>query len=110
MSSKYSKEFKASIIARLLPPNNASVPGLSRETGGPRETLYMWRLQHRRTPQDTAAHGQRSPKYSSKEKLSTVIETASFSETELGEYCPWILPGVVTARCALDPDAQPARQ
>ena len=87
MSSKYSKEFKTSIIARLLPPNNASVPELSRETGVPRDTLYMWRLQHRRAPQDTAAHGQRAPKYSSEEKLSIVIETASLSETELGEYC-----------------------
>lgn len=87
MSSKYSKEFKASIIARMLPPNNARVPELSQETGVPRDTLYMWRLQHRHAPQEAAAHGQRAPKYSSEDKLSIVIETASLSETELGEYC-----------------------
>ena len=35
MTTKYSEEFKASIIARLLPPNNASVPEVSKETGIP---------------------------------------------------------------------------
>jgi len=43
MTTKYSEEFKASIIARLLPPNNASVPEVSKETGIPKDTLYYWR-------------------------------------------------------------------
>lgn len=86
MSTKYSEEFKASIIARMLPPNNVGVPELSRETGIPRDTLYMWRLKYRNAQAGTATNG-RSPQYSSEEKLSIVIETASLSEVELGEYC-----------------------
>jgi transposase len=38
MSTKYSTEFKASIIARMLPPRNRSVPDLARETGIPKDT------------------------------------------------------------------------
>jgi transposase-like protein len=41
----YSDEFKNSIVVKLLPPNNASVPMLAKETGIPRDTLYGWRRQ-----------------------------------------------------------------
>lgn len=84
MTTKYSEEFKASIIARLLPPNNASVPEVAKETGIPKDTLYTWRLKYR------GAHGSQagqSSQYSAEEKLSIVIETASLNEVELGEYC-----------------------
>ena len=37
---KYSKEFKDSIIAKLLPPSNASVLDVAKETGIPKDTLY----------------------------------------------------------------------
>jgi transposase-like protein len=43
----YSEELKASIIARMLPPQNASVPALAKETGIPKDTLYCWRLKAR---------------------------------------------------------------
>jgi len=39
----YSDELKTSIIARMLPPQNASVPALAKETGFPKDTLYFWR-------------------------------------------------------------------
>lgn len=87
MTTKYSKEFKASIIARLLPPNNASVAEVSKETGIPKDTLYTWRLQYR------TAHGNEpsqagQPVYrSAEDKLAVVIETAGLNEVELGEYC-----------------------
>ena len=36
--SSYSEEFKTRIIAKMLPPNNVSVPQLSQETGIPKDT------------------------------------------------------------------------
>jgi transposase-like protein len=83
----YPEEFKASIIARMLPPHNASVPALSEETGIPKDTLYGWRIQAR--SQTGAASGQLPPggALSSEEKFAIVLETASFNELELGEYC-----------------------
>lgn len=84
MSIKYSKEFKASIIARLLPPNNASVPDLVKETGISKDTLYTWRVKYRGTQNaDAVQPGQ----FSAEGKLAIVIETASFNEVELGQYC-----------------------
>lgn len=46
--TQYSEEFKASIIAKMLPPNNVPVPQLVRETGLPKDTLYTWRSKHRK--------------------------------------------------------------
>ena len=36
---EYSEEFKANIIARMLPPNNVGVPQLAQETGISKNTL-----------------------------------------------------------------------
>ncbi len=41
----YPDEQKTSLIERMLPPQNASVPQLSKETGIPKDTLYGWRRQ-----------------------------------------------------------------
>jgi transposase-like protein len=85
--TQYSEEFKAGIIAKMLPPNNIGVPELSRETGIPKDTLYCWRLKHRRANGDGVAKQVRSGKSSSKEKFAVVMETASLNEVELSEYC-----------------------
>lgn len=86
MSTKYSKEFKESVIARMLPPEKASVPELARETGIPRDTLYTWRLKYRNT-QGAVGDSGSSSRFSNEEKLAMIIETASLNEVELGEYC-----------------------
>jgi len=87
MSTKYSKEFKESIIAKMLPPENASVPDLVRETGIPRDTLYTWRSKYRNKQGPLAGSGRSSGRFSNEDKLAIIIETASLSEVELGEYC-----------------------
>jgi transposase len=87
MSTKYSKEFKDSIISRMLPPHNASVPDLARETGIPKDTLYTWRLKYCNAQDRPGNHSRPADPFSSDEKLAIVIETASLSEVELGEYC-----------------------
>ena len=46
----YPKEFKAKIIAQMLPPHDRHIPDLACETGIPQDTLYNWRIkQQRRT-------------------------------------------------------------
>jgi transposase len=87
MSTEYSKEFKESIIARMLPPENASVPELVRETGIPKDTLYTWRSQNRNKQGIPAGTGRPCGSLSKEDKLSIIIETAPLSEVELGEYC-----------------------
>lgn len=44
----YSAECKASIIEKLLPPQNVDVVQLAQESGIPKDTLYSWRSQARR--------------------------------------------------------------
>lgn len=85
--SQYSEEFKASIIAKMLPPNNVGVPQLVRETGIPKDTLYTWRSKHRKALGHTTALPLASGELSSEEKFAVVLESASLNEVELGEYC-----------------------
>lgn len=82
----YSKELKASIIARMLPPQNASIPALAQETGIPKDTLYCWRLKARGRVGVGSDHVQQGGAFSREEKFAIVLETASFNELELGEY------------------------
>ncbi len=83
----YPDELKASVIARMLHPNNANIPELSKETGIPKDTLYMWRLKargHRFNPtsQQHAVKG-----LNSEDKFNIVVETASMNQEELSAYC-----------------------
>ena len=84
----YPDELKSSIIKKLLPPINAYIPELSKETGIPKDTLYAWRIKYR--GQGQAPRGQQSnseSNYSSAEKFDIVIETAHMNEAELSAYC-----------------------
>jgi transposase-like protein len=83
----YAEEFKASIIARMLPPNDVPVPQLARETGIPKDTLYTWRSKHRKAVGDVTVQPPASGELSSEEKFAVVIESASLNEVELSEYC-----------------------
>ena len=83
----YSEEFRASIAASLLPPNNARVADIVRETGVPKDTLYEWRTRYRNKQGMLPSSGKSTNQYSADDKLAVIIETASFNEAELGEYC-----------------------
>jgi len=80
--TQYPKNLKESIIAKLLPPNNASVPEIAKETGIPKGTLYSWQHKARGKSNSTSKF-----KLNSEEKFAIVLETASLNELELGEYC-----------------------
>ncbi len=81
----YPEELKASLITRMLPPNDVSVPELARETGIPKDTLYTWRRHAHKG--DARAQAKPAAGLSSEEKFNVVLETASLNEVELGEYC-----------------------
>jgi transposase-like protein len=83
----YSEELKANIIARMLPPQNASVPALAKETGIPKDTLYCWRLKARGRGADLPHQVRPGGGFSNEEKFAIVLETASLNELDLGEYC-----------------------
>ena len=82
----YPQELKASLIARMLPPNNVNIAELARETGIPKNTLYTWHSHARRGGPPTN-ESKNSAGLSSQEKFATVLETASLNEVELSEYC-----------------------
>ncbi|NLU28217.1 MAG: transposase, partial [Hungateiclostridium thermocellum] len=54
----YSKEFKESIVKRMLPPENVSVPQLIKETGISDATLYTWRKEALGVESKVAGGGQ----------------------------------------------------
>ncbi len=85
--TEYSEELKANIIAKMLPPNNVSVPQLVRETGIPKDTLYTWRSKHRKATGDATVPPLAPGELNSEEKFAVVLESASLNEVELSEYC-----------------------
>jgi transposase len=84
---QYPDELKASLIARMLPPHNESVPALARETQIPKDTLYCWRLKARSRVVAPAAPSAMSSAPSGEEKLAILVETARMNAHELSEYC-----------------------
>lgn len=46
----YSKERRAAVIAKMLPPDRVSIPSLSRQEGISEATLYKWRSEARAHP------------------------------------------------------------
>ena len=84
---QYAEEFKESVIARMLPPNNEGIPELAMETGIPKDTLYSWRIKHRKSKVEPIAKTDQTGGFSSEEIYSIVVETASMNENELSAYC-----------------------
>ena len=83
----YSPERKASVLKRMLPPNNMAIRQLSQEEGISEATLHKWRAEARGKGQllpdaDAGPQG-----WSSREKFAAVLETAALNEADLAEYC-----------------------
>jgi transposase len=85
---QYPDEFKASIITKLLAPNNADIPALAIESGIPKDTLYSWRIKYRQHDQQVKAQKtDDNSKINSSEKFDIVIETDHMNQAELSAYC-----------------------
>lgn len=83
--SQYAVERKESMVRRLLPPENASISALARESGISESTLYLWRLQARAQGGDMGGAKKSQP--SATRRFAMVVETATLNEAELAEYC-----------------------
>ncbi|KEQ17085.1 transposase [Endozoicomonas numazuensis] len=85
--ARYSEEFKASVVQKMMPPNNVPVAQLSRETGITEATLYTWRKKTRAQGVPVPGDGLNPEQWRSEDKFAVVLETAALNETELSEYC-----------------------
>ncbi len=84
---RYSKEFKDSIIQKMMPPNAVSVPDLVKETGVTDSTLYNWRKEYRNQGVAVPADNSNPENWSAEDKLAVIVETMPLNEVELSEYC-----------------------
>lgn len=83
----YSEERRASVLRKLLPPLNRSVPEVSQEEGIAQGTLYHWRDKARMKGNVVPGNKKTPEAWSAEARLATVIEVASLSATELSRYC-----------------------
>ena len=84
---RYSEERKASVLKKLLPPQNRSVLSVAAEEGISDVTLYSWLKQCRQQGMPVPGYRNTGDDWSPEAKLAVVIETASMSEAEVGAYC-----------------------
>jgi transposase-like protein len=82
----YSKEFKESIIRRMLPPGNESISKIAREEGLSEQTLRNWRDKARKDGVAAPGTDAAPDQWSTQDKFLIVVETASLNEIELAEY------------------------
>ena len=85
--ARYSEELKASVIQRMMPPNNVPIAQLVKETGITDATLYTWRKKMRAQGVPVPGDGQNPEQWRSEDKFAVFLETAALNETELSEYC-----------------------
>ncbi len=85
--AKYSKEQKEAVKRRMMPPENISIPRLSKETGITTGTLYNWRKELRASGKAAPGDEDRSDRWSSRDKFLIVHETYTMNEAELARYC-----------------------
>lgn len=83
----YSKERKDAVLKKMLPPNQQPIAALAKEEGISEATLYHWRAQARGKGQLLPDADSTPEGWSSKDKLSAVIETAAMNAAEVAEYC-----------------------
>jgi transposase len=84
---RYSEERKQAIIKRMSPPDNTPVSRLVEETGISDCTLYTWRKEARMKGLVVPGDGKNAEDWSSEDKFSVVLETATMNEAEIAEYC-----------------------
>ena len=82
----YSKEYKDSILRRMLPPNSESIPKIAKEEGISEQTLRNWQEKARKDGYAVPGAEGQPEDWSTRDKFLIVVETASMNETELAEY------------------------
>ncbi|MGI6156394.1 MAG: transposase [Enterococcus lemanii] len=86
-NDRYTDEFKATTIQRMMPPKNEGVRQLSEELGIPEATLYSWRKKARMQGKATPGGKKHTEKWSSEDKFLIVMETFPMNQADLAAYC-----------------------
>jgi DNA-binding transcriptional MerR regulator len=78
--ARYGKSFKNKVLAKLLPPNTASLEDVSRDVGVSTDTLERWRS-------ESVALPARERSWSAAARLNAVITTAAMDESSRSAWC-----------------------
>ena len=84
---RYSEERKNAVLQQILPPQSVPIPDVSFSEGIPTKTLYRWRKEAVAGGSLVSDRRSSSDKFSAEAKFSIIVETATLSEHELGQYC-----------------------
>jgi transposase len=84
---QYSEERKEAVLNKLLPPYNRTYRELSEEECIPTSTIYTWLKKRQQAGKMNSKVVKMSTPWSVDARFSAIIETATMSELELGEYC-----------------------
>jgi len=79
------EEYKRSMLKRLS-ASSLSMRQFAIEEGVGMSTLHKWKVKYPSASSETSVH-RSSDRWSSEEKFTVVLECATLTETELGEYC-----------------------
>ena len=84
----YSQERRASVLRKLLPPNNLAVTHVAIEEGICTATLYNWLKSVRKRGEPVPGSGKKTAdEWDGQAKLAVVLETAPMNAEELSRYC-----------------------
>ena len=78
--ARYGQAFKNKVLAKLLPPNTASLEDISLEEGVSVDTLERWRAESLTKPARERA-------WSASARLNAVITTAAMDESNRSAWC-----------------------
>ena len=82
---KYSKRFKESVLRKVLPPENRSIPEVAREMGLSDQTIYNWKKMLEKG--DPLLNEESSPSSIVRlEKFNFLLEGKTVSEDESGKW------------------------
>jgi transposase-like protein len=85
MIMKYTKRFKESVLKKVLPPENRSVPEVAREMGLSDQTIYNWKKMLEKG--DLLLDEESSPSSIGRiEKFNLLLEGKAISEEESGKW------------------------
>lgn len=82
---RYSKERKAAVLKKLLPPQNRSVVSVAEEEGISGVTLYSWLKQCRQQGMPVPGNRHAGEDWSPEAKLAVVIKAAPSGRSSVGK-------------------------
>jgi transposase-like protein len=83
---KYSKRIKISVIRKVLPPENRSVPEVAKEMGVSEQTIYNWKKAAENGTLDLDAEMASPVVLNRIEKFSLLLEGKAKSEETMGAW------------------------